>query len=68
MLIKYNKDEVEEMIQVSYEYYMGLIELIELNSVIHNEVLGRIIDECINDWYVCSICNIDRYNNNSCKW
>ena len=49
MLIKYNKDEVEEMIQVSYEYYMGLIELIELNSVINNEVLGRIIDECIND-------------------
>ena len=49
MLIKYNKDEVEEMIQDSYEYYMGLIELIELNSVIHNEVLGRIIDECIND-------------------
>ena len=49
MLIKYDKEEVEEMIQVSYEYYMGLMELIELNSVIENEILGRIIDECIND-------------------
>ena len=49
MLIEYNKDEVEEMINDSYEYYMGLMELIELNSVIQNEILGRIIDECIND-------------------
>lgn len=39
----------EEMVNDSYEYYMGLIELIELNSVLKNEVLGRIIDECIND-------------------
>jgi hypothetical protein len=49
MLIKYDKDEVEEMINVSYEYYMGLMELIELNSVIQNEILAKIIDECIND-------------------
>jgi len=49
MLINYDKDEVEEMIRDSYEYYMGLIELIELNSVVQNEILARIIDECIND-------------------
>jgi len=49
MLINYDKDEVEEMISDSYEYYMGLIELIELNSVVQNEILARIIDECIND-------------------
>jgi len=49
MLINYDKDEVEEMISDSYEYYMGLIELIELNSVVQNDILARIIDECIND-------------------
>ena len=49
MLTRYNEEEVEEMIKDSYEYYMGLIELIELNRVIQNEVLGRIIEECIND-------------------
>ena len=43
-----NEDMYEEMISNSYEYYMGLIELIELNGVIKNEVLGRIIEECIN--------------------
>ena len=48
MLTRCNEEEVEEMIKDSYEYYMGLIELIELNGVIKNEILGRIIDECIN--------------------
>ena len=48
MIIEYNNEEMEEMIEDSYEYYMGLIELIELNGVIKNEILGRIIDECIN--------------------
>ena len=48
MIIKYNNEEMEEMIEDSYEYYMGLVELIELNRVIKNEVLGRIIEESIN--------------------
>ena len=48
MLTRYNEEEVKEMIKDSYEYYMGLIELIELNGVLHNEVLGRIIEESIN--------------------
>ena len=48
MIIEYNNEEMDEMIKDSYEYYMGLIELIELNGVIKNEVLGRIIEESIN--------------------
>ena len=48
MIIKYNNEEMDEMIEDSYEYYMGLLELIELNRVIKNEVLGRIIEESIN--------------------
>jgi|31_taG_2_1085359.scaffolds.fasta_scaffold26126_1 NurA-like 5'-3' nuclease len=48
MIIEYNNEEMEEMIEDSYEYYMGLVELIELNRVIKNEVLGRIIEESIN--------------------
>jgi hypothetical protein len=44
ILIKYD----EEIVNDSYEYYMGLVELIELNGVLQNEILGRIIDECIN--------------------
>ena len=48
MLTRYNEEEVEEIISDSYEYYMGLLELIELNRVIQNEVLGRIIEESIN--------------------
>lgn len=45
ILINYD----EEIVNDSYEYYMGLIELIELNSVLKNEVLRKIIEECIND-------------------
>ena len=49
MIKEYNNEDMyEEMISDSYEYYMGLIELIELNGVIKNEVLGRIIEESIN--------------------
>ena len=48
MIIEYNNEEMEEIIEDSYEYYMGLVELIELNRVIKNEVLGRIIEESIN--------------------
>ena len=48
MIREYDNDDMEEIISDSYEYYMGLIELIELNRVIQNEVLGRIIEECIN--------------------
>lgn len=48
MIREYDNEEMDEMIKDSYEYYMGLIELIELNGVIKNEVLGRIIEESIN--------------------
>ena len=48
MIREYDNDDMEEMIKDSYEYYMGLMELIELNGVIQNEVLGRIIEESIN--------------------
>ena len=48
MIREYDNDDMEEMIKDSYEYYMGLMELIELNGVLHNEVLGRIIEESIN--------------------
>lgn len=48
MIREYDNEEMDEIIEDSYEYYMGLIELIELNGVIKNEVLGRIIEESIN--------------------
>ena len=48
MIREYDNEEMDEMIEDSYEYYMGLVELIELNRVIKNEVLGRIIEESIN--------------------
>lgn len=48
MIREYDNEEIDEMIKDSYEYYMGLVELIELNRVIKNEVLGRIIEESIN--------------------
>lgn len=48
MIREYDNDDMDEIIKDSYEYYMGLLELIELNGVIQNEVLGRIIEESIN--------------------
>ena len=48
MIREYDNEEMDEMKEDSYEYYMGLVELIELNRVIKNEVLGRIIEESIN--------------------
>lgn len=48
MIREYDNEKMDEIIKDSYEYYMGLLELIELNGVIQNEVLGRIIEESIN--------------------
>lgn len=37
-----------EYIEDSYEYYLQVIELIELNSILDNQTLGQIISELYN--------------------
>ena len=40
--------QYSEYIEDSYEYYMQVIELIELNSLLNNQTLGQIISELYN--------------------
>ena len=47
-MIEINDLQYSEYIEDSYEYYMQVIELIELQSVLNNQVLGQIISELYN--------------------
>ncbi len=47
-MIQLDDLKYSEYIDDSYEYYMQVVELIELQSVLNNQVLGQIISEIYN--------------------
>ena len=47
-MIELNDLKYSEYIEDSYEYYLQVVELIELNSLLNNQTLGQIISELYN--------------------
>jgi hypothetical protein len=50
MIFEISIDDIKysEYIEDSYNYYSQVIDLIELNSILNNDVLGQIIAEIYN--------------------
>jgi hypothetical protein len=50
MILDVSIDDIKysEYIEDSYNYYMQVIDLIELQSILNNQVLGQIIAEIYN--------------------
>ena len=47
-MIEINDLQYSEYIEDSYNYYSQIVDLIELNTILDNDVLGQIISELYN--------------------